>query len=146
MHTIGIDFGTTKTLVSYIKSRTGEAETVRLGQGTDHISTSVFIKDNGEMLFGDEADDRLTEADGVYLRGFKMSLGNSTPVYVQMNDEGELIQYMAAEQGYARAQYKLGLCYEKGEGVKKNRQKAKEWYFKAAAQGMKEAEKALKNL
>ena len=97
MHTIGIDFGTTKTLVSRIKSRTGEAETVRLGQGTDHIPTSVFIKDNGDMLFGDEADDRLTEADGVYLRGFKMSLGNSTPVYAQMNDEGELIQYMAAE-------------------------------------------------
>ena len=97
MHTIGIDFGTTKTLVSYIKSRTGEAETVRLGQGTDHIPTSVFIKDNGDMLFGDEADDRLTEADGVYLRDFKMSLGNSTPVYVQMNDKGELIQYMAAE-------------------------------------------------
>ena len=97
MHTIGIDFGTTKTLVSRIKSRTGEAETVRLGQGTDHIPTSVFIKDNGDMLFGDEADDRLTEDDGVYLRGFKMSLGNSTPVYAQMNDEGELIQYMAAE-------------------------------------------------
>ena len=97
MHTIGIDFGTTKTLVSRIKSRTGEAETVRLGQGTDHIPTSVFIKDNGDMLFGDEADDRLTEADGVYLRGFKMSLGNSTPVYAQMNDEGELVQYMAAE-------------------------------------------------
>ena len=97
MHTIGIDFGTTKTLVSRIKSRTGEAETVRLGQGTDHIPTSVFIKDNGDMLFGDEADDRLTEDDGIYLRGFKMSLGNSTPVYAQMNDEGELIQYMAAE-------------------------------------------------
>ena len=97
MHTIGIDFGTTKTLVSRIKSRTGEAETVRLGQGTDHIPTSVFIKDNGDMLFGDEADDLQTEADGVYLRGFKMSLGNSTPVYAQMNDEGELIQYMATE-------------------------------------------------
>ncbi len=97
MHTIGIDFGTTKTLVSRIVEETGRPETVRLGQGTDYIPTSVFIKDNGDMLFGDEADDRLTEDDGVYLRGFKMSLGNSTPVYAQMNDEGELIQYMAAE-------------------------------------------------
>ena len=97
MHTIGIDFGTTKTLVSRIKSRTGEPETVRLGQGTDHISTSVFILDDGRMVFGDEADDRLTDSDGVYLRGFKMKLGNSTPVYAQMNEEGELIQYMASD-------------------------------------------------
>ena len=97
MHTIGIDFGTTKTLVSRIVEETSRPETVRLGQGTDHIPTSVFIKDNGDMLFGDEADDRLQESDGVYLRGFKMSLGNSTPVYAQMNEEGELIQYMAAE-------------------------------------------------
>ncbi len=97
MHTIGIDFGTTKTLVSRIVEATGRAETVRLGQGTDHIPSSVFIKDNGDMLFGDDADDRLTENDGVYLRGFKMSLGNSTPVYAQMNEAGELIQYMATE-------------------------------------------------
>lgn len=97
MHTIGIDFGTTKTLVSRIKATTGEPETVRLGQGTDHISTSVFILDDGRMVFGDEADDRLTDSDGVYLRGFKMKLGNSTPVYAQMNEEGELIQYMASD-------------------------------------------------
>lgn len=52
----------------------------------------------------------------------------------------------AAEAGDANAQYYLGECYEKGIDVKKNRQKAKEWYRKAAAQGIKEAEKALKNL
>ena len=97
MHTIGIDFGTTKTLVSRIIARTGEPETVRLGQGTDHIPTSVFIMDNGEMMFGDEADDRITDPDGVYLRGFKMKLGTSTPVYAHWNEEGELNNYMASK-------------------------------------------------
>lgn len=87
MHTIGIDFGTTKTLVSRIVAETGRPETVRLGQGKDHITTSVFIMDTGEMVFGDEADDRMADPDGVYLRGFKMSLGSNTPLHVQMNSE-----------------------------------------------------------
>lgn len=49
----------------------------------------------------------------------------------------------AAEAGDANAQYYLGECYEKGIDVKKNRQKAKEWYRKAAAQGIKEAAKGM---
>ena len=97
MHTIGIDFGTTKTLVSRIVAETGRPETVRLGQGKDHITTSVFIMNTGEMVFGDEADDRMADPDGVYLRGFKMSLGSSTPVHVQMNSEGEMTLYKASD-------------------------------------------------
>ena len=97
MHTIGIDFGTTKTLVSRIKAKTGEAETVRLGQGKDHISTSVFIANNGEMCFGDDADDRISDPDGTYLRGFKMHLGYSTPELSIADEEGELISYTAAD-------------------------------------------------
>lgn len=37
----------------------------------------------------------------------------------------------AAEQGFAKSQYNLGLCYEKGIGVKKDLNKAKYWYDKA---------------
>ena len=97
MHTIGIDFCTTKTLDSRIKAKTGEAETVRLGQGKDHISTSVFIANNGEMCFGDDADDRISDPDGTYLRGFKMHLGYSTPELSIADEEGELISYTAAD-------------------------------------------------
>lgn len=95
MHSIGIDFGTTKTLVSRIKTKTGEPETVRLGQGTDHIPTSVFITSSGEMCFGDAADDSIMDPNGFYLRGFKMQLGSSVPVHVMINDEGEFIQFSA---------------------------------------------------
>lgn len=45
----------------------------------------------------------------------------------------------AAEQGYAPAQYRLGLCLENGTGIGKSRREADEWYRKAAAQGYSDA-------
>ena len=100
MHTIGIDFGTSKTLVSRIDAETGKPVTIRLGQGTDYLPTSVYISDSGKMYFGDEADDRLADNTGVYLRGFKMSLGSSIPVYVHYTDEGESTAISAREMVY----------------------------------------------
>ena len=97
MHTIGIDFGTSKTLVSRIDAETGKPVTIRLGQGTDYLPTSVYITDSGKMYFGDEADDRLADNTGVYLRGFKMSLGSSIPVYIHYTDEGEATAISARE-------------------------------------------------
>ncbi|GAQ92188.1 hypothetical protein KFL_009420010 [Klebsormidium nitens] len=41
----------------------------------------------------------------------------------------------AAEQGYADAQYNLGVCYSHGRGVVRNRVLAAELYSKAADQG-----------
>ncbi len=41
MHTIGIDFGTTKTLVTRIYSQYGLPVPIRLGMGTDYIPTTV---------------------------------------------------------------------------------------------------------
>lgn len=41
----------------------------------------------------------------------------------------------AAERGHDEAQYYIGLCYAKGFGVKKDMDKAFEWYNKAAEQG-----------
>lgn len=46
----------------------------------------------------------------------------------------------AAEQGYAPAQWKLGLCYDLGEGVAKNKEEAIRWYRKAADQGYANAQ------
>ncbi|MBR7108510.1 MAG: Hsp70 family protein, partial [Akkermansia sp.] len=96
MHTIGIDFGTTKTLVSRIIAHTGRAETVRLGQGADHIPTSLFIRPDGSMLFGNDAEDLIAEPSGVYLRGFKMKLGSSIPVHAQTTPDGKYVPYMAS--------------------------------------------------
>ena len=41
----------------------------------------------------------------------------------------------AAEQGLKDAQFNLGLCYDKGQGVAQNYAEAVKWYTKAAEQG-----------
>ena len=46
----------------------------------------------------------------------------------------------AAEQGYASAQYNLGVMYANGEGVLENDKTAVKWYTKAAEQGYADAQ------
>ena len=46
----------------------------------------------------------------------------------------------AAKQGDAKAQFNLGLSYDRGEGVEKNYETAVEWYRKAAEQGYAKAQ------
>ncbi len=46
----------------------------------------------------------------------------------------------AAEQGLAEAQFNLGVCYKKGEGVPQSYSEAVKWYRKAAEQGLAEAQ------
>ena len=41
----------------------------------------------------------------------------------------------AAQAGDAQAQYFLGLCYDEGDGLRRNRRKARVWWERAAAQG-----------
>ena len=51
--------------------------------------------------------------------------------------------YLSAEQGPAEAQFNLGRCYAKGEGVEKNREKRFHRYEQAAQQGDAEAQRDL---
>ena len=52
----------------------------------------------------------------------------------------------AAEQGYADAQYELGLCYYEGRGVEQNYKKAIEWWLKAAEQNHSSSQWYLHNI
>ncbi len=52
----------------------------------------------------------------------------------------------AAENGHAKAQFKLGRCYEKEKGTNKDQEKAIYWYKKAKEQGIDEAGAFLENL
>lgn len=45
-----------------------------------------------------------------------------------------------AENGFAQAQYSLGIMYEKGNGVKASLKKAKKWFKLAAEQGIAKAQ------
>ena len=46
----------------------------------------------------------------------------------------------AAEQGFAAAQYNLGVMYDNGQGVRQDDAQAVQWYRKAAEQGIAEAQ------
>jgi hypothetical protein len=49
----------------------------------------------------------------------------------------------SAEQGYAKAQYKMGLCYYNGEGVEQSDAEAVKWFRLAADKGLSEAQVSL---
>jgi TPR repeat protein len=53
---------------------------------------------------------------------------------------------LAATQGHADAQCKLGMMFKLGRGVAKNVTEAIHWYNLAAAQGHKQAQLCLDNL
>jgi len=96
-HAIGIDFGTSKTLVSHINPQTGHPETIRLGRGGDLIPTTIFIDSDGRFSFGDDADDMIEDISGTYLRGFKMQLGSDTPVHMYLAPNGDFRQLTAKD-------------------------------------------------
>jgi len=69
------------------------------------------------------------------LLGLPFVVKASTPVL--FSDASSSIfrfQFKLAEQGNAEAQYKVGEMYETGRGVDQDREKAREWYTKAAKQ------------
>ena len=77
---IGIDFGTTKTLVSVYNEKKQEAEIIRLGRGRDDIPTSVYAAEDGAFLCGEAAEEQSIKEPMRYTRAFKMKLGSRAPL------------------------------------------------------------------
>ena len=71
---IGIDFGTTKTLVCRWDSRGQRPVPIRLGRSKDLIPTSIHIDKNGSFLFGDDADDNRISDSAGYIGRIKRDL------------------------------------------------------------------------
>ena len=63
-------------------------------------------------------------------------------------DHSEAVQWFrrAAEQGYAEAQFNLGVSYHKGEGVPQDDSESTKWFRRAAEQEFAPAKDALKRL
>lgn len=95
-HAIGIDFGTTKTLVSYYDPGSQTNGYVRLGRGIDKMPTSVFVDEDGVWQFGDDADDFMSQYPSRYRRDFKLWLGKDAP-YLVAKVKGKIQQYTAKD-------------------------------------------------
>ena len=67
--------------------------------------------------------------------------------FITKNDSEAIKWYKkSAEQGIAKAQFNMGLCYYNGWGIAKNYSEAVKWFKKAAQQGNAGAIEALKKL
>lgn len=95
-HTIGIDFGTTKTLVSYYDSKNKTPCYVRLGGSIDKMPTTIYVDEDGVWQFGDEADDYRSQSPMRYKRDFKLDLGKNAPV-LGAKVNGRIRQYTAKD-------------------------------------------------
>ena len=72
---VGIDYGTTKTMVAVYDAAKKFARPLTLGRGKFEKPTSMYATESGELLFGDDADDEgLTDFPN-HIRRFKMKLG-----------------------------------------------------------------------
>ena len=99
-YSIGIDFGTTKTLVSYYDLKTGNPVYVRLGRDIDKMPTTIAITEDGTWLYGDDAEDVMTASPSRGCRDFKLKLGKSNPCLVVK--AGGKIQRFTAKDLVAR--------------------------------------------
>ena len=72
-------------------------------------------------------------------------LYNKGMTYYNKRDYTEAVKYFkqAAEEGYADAQYMLGICYLTGHGVTQDYNEVVKWYRKAAEQGNADAQNGL---
>lgn len=88
---VGIDFGTTKTMVSYFNPATGRVELVRLGRDRDSIPTTVHVDEAGAWTFGEDADDQIELDPEGYCRAFKLHLGERDPVLPRAGETAEAL-------------------------------------------------------
>ncbi|XP_054647982.1 death ligand signal enhancer [Dunckerocampus dactyliophorus] len=114
-------------------------------------SENVCSQDNTEtehahdkgMFLGEE---RLAEA----AQNLKKVADTNIPVILNIiglqrgkskNYEEAFVCFVAAaEQGYSKAQFNAGVCYEMGKGVSKDKEKASHYYWRAAVGGHTQAQ------
>ena len=100
-----------------------------------HENTTNFCTECGKV----RAATTFTDPEAIYDKGVEFyDSGNYEAAVAYFQD--------AADQGHARAQYNLGVCYENGRGVEQNYEMAAKYYQLAADQGHAKAQQRLKAL
>ncbi len=72
---LAIDFGTSKTLAA-ADVNTGRPYFFRLGRYESSIPSTAFICEDGQLVFGEDADEMGLENPDSYCRAFKLHLGS----------------------------------------------------------------------
>ncbi|XP_051936814.1 death ligand signal enhancer [Hippocampus zosterae] len=106
-------------------------------------STEMDHAHNKSMVEGEE---RLAEA----AQNLEKVADSTVPMILNIigiqrakngNDEEAFTCFLAAaQQGYSKALFNTGVCYEKGRGVHKDKEKASHYYWQAAVEGHKQAQ------
>ena len=119
-------------------------ETITIAEGEKKVVAGA-LSTNLYPDFSGKIPAKGTDAYGYYEKAItgdasaQASLGYE---YYEQNDYASAVYWYrkAAEQGYAKAQFNLGICYETGSGVTKDITEAVKWYRKAAEQGLDRAQ------
>lgn len=77
-YTLGIDLGTTFTAAAI--DRDGRIEIVTLGNRSAVMPSSVYLREDDELLIGEAASRRAIEQPRRYAREFKRRVGDETPI------------------------------------------------------------------
>lgn len=110
---IAIDFGTTKTLVSYWDEEKDAPQLVKLGQFVDQIPSSIFIAEDGSVRIGEEADRCMFQDYTRYCRVFKMKIGEDSPCLWKVNVNGGMRNFTAKDLTEAYLKEIRRLCESK---------------------------------
>lgn len=106
------------------------SKAAKKGSAADEKDFNHFIGAWNAATKGDDPESEVLLAD-CYLSGKFV-----------LQDSNESVKWYrkAADQGYAKAQYHLGIFYFQGIGVEANKEEAAKWYRKAADQGYADAQ------
>lgn len=98
----------------------------------------------GESKYSLETRASRGEQDAQFMIG---NLYFTGAVEFEQNREWGVQWYLrAANQGYAKAQFTLGYCYEFGEGVPQDQAEALFWYYAAYNNGDENAKERIEDL
>lgn len=111
------------------------------------ILVSLFLQSCGNKKTDRLLEERILANEGNPEEQFNLGLRHEEGRDVPQDDQETVKWYQkAAEQGYVKAQYKLGKMYATGRWstwYKKNAFQAGEWYIRAAVQGFAKAQYAI---
>ena len=114
-------------------------ETITITEGEKKVVAGA-LSTNLYHDFSGKLPAKGTDAYGYYEKAITGDASAQTSLgyeYTKQNDYAGAVYWWrkAAEQGYANAQFNLGLCYDRGNGVTQDVAEAVEWWRKAAEQG-----------